>query len=218
MQRDGWQCQLAKARGQNIPAVTVHHIFPRSEYPEYQWCEWNLISLSCEAHNLMHDRDSDRLSDRGRLLMLETAAKKNLDTGERTTLVIGMPQSGKTTYVKSHLKAGVVYDLDALAGALRLKAPKADTSKAARWIANSLLPGFTKAAHRYAREVWVIRTAPTIEEIQDIEPSRLIVLYGGYGNKNFKDERRQVLAKRIQDGVKYCKAEGIEVEEIDRDY
>lgn len=214
LQRDGFECQFAKARGKHEPARVVHHIFPRSDYPEYQWEDWNLISLSVGNHNRMHIRDTDKLTERGELLRQQTAIEHNIETEKTTTLIIGMPGSGKTSYVKQNMKRGVVYDLDAIAGALRLKPPKAEEYKPARWIANSLLKGFTQAAHRYVNDVWVIRTAPTLDELESIDPTRLIVIYKGYGNGELTDERRAVIAGRIKDAVKWARANNIEVKEI----
>ena len=67
LRRDGYQCQYSKRYGRNVQANTVHHIYPAEQYPEYQWCEWNLISLSAEAHNKMHDREHG-LTGEGRQL------------------------------------------------------------------------------------------------------------------------------------------------------
>ena len=58
-------CQYSKRYGRRVPANMVHHIYPAEVFPEYQWCEWNLISLSNESHNMMHDRDSHQLTDIG---------------------------------------------------------------------------------------------------------------------------------------------------------
>ena len=68
LRRDEYMCQWNKRYGRRVPANTVHHIFPVEQYPEYQWCEWNLISLSAEAHNRMHDRDSHSLTAEGKAL------------------------------------------------------------------------------------------------------------------------------------------------------
>jgi 5-methylcytosine-specific restriction endonuclease McrA len=62
-----------------VEANTVHHIFPVSRYPEYQWCDWNLISLSSEAHNSMHIRDTDELTENGERLMKRTAIKQGIE-------------------------------------------------------------------------------------------------------------------------------------------
>lgn len=65
LKRDNYLCQYSKRYGRRTQANTVHHIYPTEKYPEYQWCEWNLISLSSEAHNMMHDRDSHELTELG---------------------------------------------------------------------------------------------------------------------------------------------------------
>ena len=48
-----------------VEATTAHHVWPVEQYPEYQWCEWNLIALSNEEHNAMHDRETGELTDKG---------------------------------------------------------------------------------------------------------------------------------------------------------
>lgn len=75
LKRDGYICQYNKRYGRLVQANTVHHIYPADEYPEYEWCEWNLISLSAEAHNRMHDRESHRLTDEGLRLMKRVKKK-----------------------------------------------------------------------------------------------------------------------------------------------
>lgn len=215
LQRDNYECQMARAQGRSEEARVVHHIFPRSEYPEYQWEDWNLISLSLSAHNMMHIRETDKLTDRGELLRQNVARERGIGTRKTTTVVIGMPGTGKTTYVKTNMKRGVVYDLDAIAGALRLQPPKSENYKPARWIANSLARGFTEAAHKYVNDVWMIRTAPTVEEIIEMNPTQLVVIYGNYGDKSLNDDRRATLAGRIREAVKWAKANDIEVKEID---
>lgn len=72
LRRDRYQCQESKRFGKNVQADTVHHIFPRDKYPEYQWSDWNLISLSAAEHNKMHDRYTDELTDKGKSLMERT--------------------------------------------------------------------------------------------------------------------------------------------------
>lgn len=215
--RDGYQCQVAKRHGKTRPAAVVHHIFPRESYPQYQWKSWNLISVSAAAHNILHDRDTHALTRYGEELLKETAEAKGIKLDEnKTTLVIGNPGTGKTTYVKKHMRRGLVYDLDAIAGAFRLAAPKADDYKPARWLANSLLPGFTQQAKRYSQEVWIIRTAPKLDEVIDIAPDKLVVLYGNYSNEEIPADRRKDLAQRIKAAVEYAKNNGVEVEEIER--
>lgn len=43
----------------------MHHIYPLSEYPELALAEWNLISLSNEYHNRMHDRNTGKITNAG---------------------------------------------------------------------------------------------------------------------------------------------------------
>lgn len=78
LSRDGYRCQLSARYGKNVPANTVHHIFPREDYPEYQWQPWNLISLSAAAHDKLHDRSSRELTQEGRRLMERTARKRGI--------------------------------------------------------------------------------------------------------------------------------------------
>lgn len=65
MRRDGYKCQLSKRYGKNVPAELVHHIYPVDEYPEYAMCRWNLIALSREQHNTLHDRVTGALTAKG---------------------------------------------------------------------------------------------------------------------------------------------------------
>ncbi len=77
--RDGYRCQEAKRYGKVVPANTVHHIFPMTDYPQYRWEPWNLLSLSNDAHNQMHDRNTGELTDKGRELLERTARKYGVE-------------------------------------------------------------------------------------------------------------------------------------------
>ena len=77
--RDGYRCRVSARYGKNIPADTVHHIFPREDYPQYQWEEWNLIAVSGSVHNELHDRSTGKLTEKGLDLMKRTARKKNIE-------------------------------------------------------------------------------------------------------------------------------------------
>ena len=68
LRRDGYMCQISKRYGKRVQATTVHHIFPRDEYPEYQWEPWNLISLSGARHDELHDRTTGALTEKGQNL------------------------------------------------------------------------------------------------------------------------------------------------------
>lgn len=79
LRRDGYECQVAKRYGKHRPANTVHHVFPASKFPEYMWSEWNLISVSAAAHNALHIRDTDELTDAGEDLLRRIARKNGID-------------------------------------------------------------------------------------------------------------------------------------------
>lgn len=68
LRRDGYLCQESKRYGKRVDATTVHHVYPAEDYPEYEWCDWNLISLSNEQHNAMHDRVTNELTEKGKAL------------------------------------------------------------------------------------------------------------------------------------------------------
>ena len=79
LRRDKYQCQLSRRYGRIVQADTVHHILPREDYPQYQLCDWNLISLSTAEHNKMHDRMTNELTAEGRRLANEILRKRKTD-------------------------------------------------------------------------------------------------------------------------------------------
>ena len=83
LRRDNYIDQLEKRYGRIKEANLVHHILPREYYPEYELCEWNLISISKKTHNLLHDRDSNELTLKGIELVEILCRKKNMDIPER---------------------------------------------------------------------------------------------------------------------------------------
>lgn len=76
LRRDGYIDQIER-RYSATPkeADVVHHIFPRELYPEYEWCDWNLISTSTRRHNTLHDRNTNQLTAEGIKLLERTARK-----------------------------------------------------------------------------------------------------------------------------------------------
>lgn len=80
--RDGYQCQESKRYGRLVQADTVHHVFPRDEFPEYQYCMWNLVSLCSARHDEMHDRVTGRLTDRGAELLRRVARRQGVEVPE----------------------------------------------------------------------------------------------------------------------------------------
>lgn len=75
LRRDGYKCRLSARYGKTVPAEIVHHIFPVDKYPEYAYCLWNLISLSRGAHNQLHDRETNELTEKGLALQRRLRAK-----------------------------------------------------------------------------------------------------------------------------------------------
>lgn len=69
---DGYKCVIAKWFGKSEEATTVHHIYPADKYPEYAWCDWNLISVSQGSHNKLENRQTGELTQLGRWLMSKT--------------------------------------------------------------------------------------------------------------------------------------------------
>ena len=78
LRRDGYMDQYQKRYGKAIAAEIVHHIFPVEDWPEYQYCLWNLISVSKRTHNQFHNRNNDKLSKIGIDLLIETARKNKI--------------------------------------------------------------------------------------------------------------------------------------------
>ena len=74
LRRDNYQSALARRYGKLKPAEIVHHIFPRTEYPEYAFDDWNLISVTFEEHNRLHDRGTDDLTEYFLILFLFSEA------------------------------------------------------------------------------------------------------------------------------------------------
>lgn len=82
LRRDKYVCQYYKRYGKMVPATMVHHIFPVEEYPEYAFELWNLISLSNKAHEIMHDKIHDKLSEEGLRLQRRVALERGIELPE----------------------------------------------------------------------------------------------------------------------------------------
>ena len=78
LRRDGYMCQDRKRYGKMVQATQVHHIFPREQFPQFQWCAWNLIALCNDAHNEMHYRTDRKLTPKGADLLRRTALKQGI--------------------------------------------------------------------------------------------------------------------------------------------
>lgn len=223
LRRDGFMCQDAKRYGKMVPAEMVHHIFPREIFPEYEWQEWNLISLSNKAHDEMHYRTTRELTKKGMELLIRTARKQNIDLDkieavlnrpERETkrvLVIGLRGCGKTTYCREHMgDDGLVYDLDAIASSFRLKREHEEVFDQARSIANDYLFDFIRKSEEYKiKKIFIIRAAPKLEELEKIMPDQVVHCSTRYIERPMKNELEA--RRRIQKILEWCKEKEVEV-------
>lgn len=69
---DDYKDRVAAMYGRTVEANIVHHIYPSKSYPEYAWCDWNLISVSRGTHNKLENRITGELTDLGRSIMERT--------------------------------------------------------------------------------------------------------------------------------------------------
>ena len=83
LRRDGYMCVESRRYGVRAEATTVHHIFPRDEFPEYQWEPWNLVSLAGDVHDSMHDRATGALTEKGAQLLRRTARRRGMEVPPR---------------------------------------------------------------------------------------------------------------------------------------
>ena len=215
LRRDAYMCQACKDWGRMVQADCVHHIFPRDAYPAYRHELWNLMSLCNKCHNEMHNKYSGGLSKRGMIYMRALASRRGIkvDVKDQTILVVGLPGSGKSTYCKAQINEHtLVYDLDAIAGAFRLSEPHEEYFRPARKMANDFLKGFLLKAHDYCRTVYVIRTAPSIKEFQDIDPDRVVFCTEQYVFRNMYD-RKEAEDKLVR-LMEYCEEYNIPHEKL----
>lgn len=82
LRRDGYMCQVSLRFGKRITADTVHHIFPKDDYPEYALADWNLIAVSRKIHDELHDRTTGTLTKKGMELLERTARRKGIRVKE----------------------------------------------------------------------------------------------------------------------------------------
>ena len=218
LHRDNYMDQyVLKKTGKMRQADTVHHILPREDFPQYSFEDWNLISVSHHTHSyILHNHTNGQLTNEGRALMLETAYTNGIKLHE-VILVIGLPGSGKTTLVRDSMGPdAIAYDLDAIAGAFRLRGPHEEIHEGSRRMANALFKAFAMKATTYASRVFLIRTAPDMKELSGLRIDKLIICRGQYGSGRPLLGRQSVddLIKRIEDAKSYCQKNQITVVEI----
>ena len=79
LKRDKYTDQVEARYGRTEEATIVHHIYPAKDYPEYEWDNDNLISVSVKTHNRLHIRNSDELSEEGIALMRRTKLRRKIN-------------------------------------------------------------------------------------------------------------------------------------------
>ena len=68
LELDKGKDRVAAMFGRTEEATIVHHIYPAEEYPEWAWCDWNLISVSLGTHNKLENRKTGELTELGKML------------------------------------------------------------------------------------------------------------------------------------------------------
>ena len=77
LRKDGYKCVVAGWFGRTEEASIVHHIYPAELYPEYAFCDWNLISVSMATHNKLENRNTRELTKLGEWLKEKTVPQKD---------------------------------------------------------------------------------------------------------------------------------------------
>ena len=126
-------------------------------------------------------------------------------------VVIGLPGSGKTTWVRAHLGDGLAYDLDRIAEAFCLRRDGEGGSPAARRLANTLAVGFAMLAPKYAADVYVIRTAPGEDELRRLKPGRVVVCERDGEGRRLPERELRKLRQDIDAACAWCAGAGVPV-------
>lgn len=65
---DGYKDIVESWFGRTREANLVHHIYPAQYYPQWEWEDWNLISVSFATHNKLENRRTGELTEFGEWL------------------------------------------------------------------------------------------------------------------------------------------------------
>lgn len=174
----------------NKPGEEVHHkIFLRPsniDDPEITLGEDNLILLCKDCHFLQHEKTNPGFNNKRRRVVENGYFFNEYGdlVQQQINIVYGAPASGKTTYVKEHMKDGdLVVDLDLLKQAISL-ATKTDVGDNLLNTAIELrekLYDLIEAKTVDTETIWIIASLP-------------------------RREQRQALAKRFNANLIYCEA------------
>ena len=203
--RDNHMDQYAIRSGVRCEADTVHHILPAEEWPEYQWEDWNLISVHRSTHRRLHEKYTGRLSPEGYSLALETAQAHGIKL-TTVTMVLGLPGAGKTTWTRNHLGGGLAYDLDQIASAFRLQD---EHTPGARRMAAALRSAWVASAAGYADRIFIIRTAPDYDELSETCPDKIVICTE---QRVKRDCDLKEIQKKIDLAIEWAEANNIPIE------
>lgn len=141
-------------------------------------------------------------------------------------LVTGLPGTGKTTWVKGHMKPGdIVYDLDRIAGALTYSEEERGNS-VARYLANEMYDSLRSTVEwediPFAGDVYIIRTNPGMKEARLLAGANAnrngveVLVFGKeYTDRGFSSMFKEALATELEDFLESCRKNGIEVKRIE---
>lgn len=114
LKRSNHMCEVCRVKGKVTPADHVHHIIKVSDgNSSTHYNLDNLIAVCAKCHNKVEGMNMKSLVE----YLRELSDMK--DVNARLKIIYGPPCSGKTTYVKEHMKPGdIVIDMDYIKHAL----------------------------------------------------------------------------------------------------
>lgn len=76
-------CQETRRFGLDEDAEVLHHIYPREQYPELEWEDWNLLPVTNKKHNTFHNRDDNTITAKGKYWQRKREREFNAFYAER---------------------------------------------------------------------------------------------------------------------------------------
>lgn len=177
MNKQDHLCQECLSKGEYTPAEEVHHqIFLRPSNindPMIALDENNLVCLCRNCHMEIHRRSAERAKQSNHRYTSNGYFFNSIGEIEeqKVYIVHGSPGSGKSTYVREHMKRGdLVVDLDLIKQAISMYSREEvvddllDTAIAIR----DLLYQKIKQRDVCAESIWVIASLPTRKQRREL--------------------------------------------------